>query len=508
MSSIGSFVFAPSRIALITGLMALCACDPGAFDALEGDAGKENSGGGTDGGGAGSAGMAGTGGSSAGSGAAGGDADASVPMNPPILSNADAGTDAPRSELLTDIFAFAGGDSIGLRWNGGEGATQFNIHRDDVMIGTLNPDIAPKDFPEKYGMAFVDRAIAAGMTYSYRVEALYQTGPASISDPLQVTVPSDNAAKAVVTFDASSAMSLQSWLGQTVVPLVEVWYPKITQRLLQRAPTEAISIVLDPSVESSDVTANSIRINPDYAQQNQGFLGLYIFLTTRLVLEESAAPTWVKTGILYWVLEYMVHERNTGRMPSHGDYYDGSIGDENAIFFEWMEKTYDPTFLVQLTTAYNLFTFETASGGKSTDQLWQEMTGVPLPGPILLTGFTNAALCVESDWPATPGPVVVRQCLGNSSQRWGVVNNTDNTISIVTQRFCLETDGNQNNAKVRTAPCNESAAQKWTKSFDGSLHHVPSGKCLDVPAATTDDGTQLELYECNGMHPQQFGLPY
>ncbi|MDQ2740414.1 MAG: RICIN domain-containing protein, partial [Actinomycetota bacterium] len=34
-----------------------------------------------------------------------------------------------------------------------------------------------------------------------------------------------------------------------------------------------------------------------------------------------------------------------------------------------------------------------------------------------------------------------------------------------------------------------------------------SGRCLDDPAASTTDGTRLELYDCNGTSAQIWSLP-
>jgi endo-1,4-beta-xylanase len=38
----------------------------------------------------------------------------------------------------------------------------------------------------------------------------------------------------------------------------------------------------------------------------------------------------------------------------------------------------------------------------------------------------------------------------------------------------------------------------------GPLHGVGSGRCVDVPNATTTNGTQVQLYDCNGNSNQQF----
>jgi hypothetical protein len=37
---------------------------------------------------------------------------------------------------------------------------------------------------------------------------------------------------------------------------------------------------------------------------------------------------------------------------------------------------------------------------------------------------------------------------------------------------------------------------------DGSLYNPQSGRCLDDPAGNTASGTQLQIYDCNGLWTQ------
>jgi beta-glucanase (GH16 family) len=59
-------------------------------------------------------------------------------------------------------------------------------------------------------------------------------------------------------------------------------------------------------------------------------------------------------------------------------------------------------------------------------------------------------------------------------------------------------DGTQ----VQLYTCNGTAAQKWTRAADGTIRAL--GKCLDVRAAGTADGTRVQLYTCNGSAAQQW----
>jgi hypothetical protein len=54
--------------------------------------------------------------------------------------------------------------------------------------------------------------------------------------------------------------------------------------------------------------------------------------------------------------------------------------------------------------------------------------------------------------------------------------------------------------------CTGSASQHW-QPRNGTLVNPGTGKCLDDPRFNTADGTQLEIYTCNGGANQQWKLP-
>ncbi|MFJ4677470.1 polysaccharide lyase family 7 protein [Kitasatospora sp. NPDC088783] len=60
-----------------------------------------------------------------------------------------------------------------------------------------------------------------------------------------------------------------------------------------------------------------------------------------------------------------------------------------------------------------------------------------------------------------------------------------------------------NGTAVQLYDCNGTAAQSWT--VDTSDHTVRAlGKCLDAAAAGTANGTRVQLYDCNGTAAQQW----
>ncbi|MEV6980235.1 ricin-type beta-trefoil lectin domain protein [Sphaerisporangium sp. NPDC051017] len=56
--------------------------------------------------------------------------------------------------------------------------------------------------------------------------------------------------------------------------------------------------------------------------------------------------------------------------------------------------------------------------------------------------------------------------------------------------------------KVQIYDCNGSAAQRWTIGTDGTIRGL--GKCMDVKASGTANGTLVQLYTCNGTGAQQW----
>lgn len=61
-----------------------------------------------------------------------------------------------------------------------------------------------------------------------------------------------------------------------------------------------------------------------------------------------------------------------------------------------------------------------------------------------------------------------------------------------------------NGTPVQLYDCNGSAAQKWTVGSDGTIRAL--GKCLDVKDNSTADGAQLQLWDCTGGPNQRWAV--
>ena len=63
-------------------------------------------------------------------------------------------------------------------------------------------------------------------------------------------------------------------------------------------------------------------------------------------------------------------------------------------------------------------------------------------------------------------------------------------------------DATENSVQANIVAAGYSAGGTGTTS--GAVHAVGAGKCLDVPNGTTTAGTQVQIYSCNGLSPQNF----
>ncbi len=61
-----------------------------------------------------------------------------------------------------------------------------------------------------------------------------------------------------------------------------------------------------------------------------------------------------------------------------------------------------------------------------------------------------------------------------------------------------------NGTPVQLYDCNGSNAQQWSVNADGTIRAL--GKCLDVASGGTADGTVVQLWDCNGSAAQRWAV--
>ncbi|MEU8382720.1 ricin-type beta-trefoil lectin domain protein, partial [Streptosporangium sp. NPDC048865] len=103
-----------------------------------------------------------------------------------------------------------------------------------------------------------------------------------------------------------------------------------------------------------------------------------------------------------------------------------------------------------------------------------------MPLPTTLGGiFTVVALALAGVTTASPAAAATGQITGIGGK-------------------CVDVAAasSANGTPIQLYDCNGSAAQQWTRNGDGTVRAL--GKCLDVTAASTANGAQIQLYDCNG----------
>jgi hypothetical protein len=113
---------------------------------------------------------------------------------------------------------------------------------------------------------------------------------------------------------------------------------------------------------------------------------------------------------------------------------------------------------------------------------------------------------------AAGNAVQLEQCTGDTEQRWTI--EPSGTIQI-DGNYCLDSSDSAQTGSVPVAlnPCNGTASQDWTVGTNFELVNTGATSlngtpyCLDDPAFNSANGTNVQLYSCNGGNNQAWRLP-
>ncbi|HEV7962542.1 MAG TPA: arabinofuranosidase catalytic domain-containing protein, partial [Actinoplanes sp.] len=128
------------------------------------------------------------------------------------------------------------------------------------------------------------------------------------------------------------------------------------------------------------------------------------------------------------------------------------------------------------------------------------------PTAATITGPGNKCVDVAGD--DTGGDYTAVQLWDCQSyaadQHW--THNADNSLSTLGRCLDINGNGTANGTQVELWDCNGVGGQKWVQQADGSLRNPQSGRCLDSPSGATANGTRLQIYDCNGNAAQKFSV--
>ncbi|MER5966076.1 RICIN domain-containing protein [Streptomyces sp. NPDC002057] len=128
---------------------------------------------------------------------------------------------------------------------------------------------------------------------------------------------------------------------------------------------------------------------------------------------------------------------------------------------------------------------------------------------------SGSGKCLDARAAATSNGTAVQQygCNGTTAQQWSVTATSDGHVRIgsrndPSQVVDVSDVSTADNAPVHLWTYGGGLNQQWRAVDEGDgtfrLVNRNSGKCLDVPAASTADGVQLVQYTCNGTAAQRF----
>ncbi len=292
---------------------------------------------------------------------------------PPNPQTGVPGNLAAPSELV----AFTGGNSLAIRWSSSvpkDRIARFELFRDGSQIASISPTFHA-DFPQKDGYGFIDREVAPGRTYAYRVQVLDLDGVTSaLSGAVTANhpVPGATTPPPTITVDSSRAPDLAQQMDAVVLPFLAIWYPKVADRIARpnfNAPV-SFSIVLDPEYTGLAQTENAqlIRVQPNYLRANPNDLGMWIHEATHVIQEASEGtriPGWAIEGIADWTREFILQDR-AASFPIDGEFYESGYSTA-SYFLNWIQSHYSPDLIRKLMLANHV--------GNYSPLLFQSETG-------------------------------------------------------------------------------------------------------------------------------------
>ncbi|WP_438493449.1 glycosyl hydrolase family 95 catalytic domain-containing protein [Streptomyces asiaticus] len=120
-------------------------------------------------------------------------------------------------------------------------------------------------------------------------------------------------------------------------------------------------------------------------------------------------------------------------------------------------------------------------------------------GPFNVTDTTTG----ESITPTRDGPRITFE--GKAGHVYQTTGALSTAIVGVASNKCVDVPGanSQDGTDLNLYACNSTAAQEWTFAVGGGEVRA-LGKCMDVEAAKQDDRTPVQLYKCNGTAAQRW----
>ncbi|MER5931730.1 family 16 glycosylhydrolase [Streptomyces sp. NPDC002054] len=213
---------------------------------------------------------------------------------------------------------------------------------------------------------------------------------------------------------------------------------------------------------------------------------------------------WPNSGEID-VMENVGYEPSTVHGTIHGPGYSGGGGIGAAYTLSGGRAFADDFHTFAVDWAPDSITWSVDG------QVYQRRTPADLGGRQWVFDkpfFLILNLAVGGDWPGNPdgstpfpGRLVVDHVRVTTSD--GGSGGTSGAF-VGLDGKCLDVAGAQtaNGTQVQLYACNGTQAQRWTLPGDGTVRAL--GKCLDVNGGSTEPGAKVQLWDCNGTGAQRF----
>ena len=111
--------------------------------------------------------------------------------------------------------------------------------------------------------------------------------------------------------------------------------------------------------------------------------------------------------------------------------------------------------------------------------------------------------CADDNSSAVHAQVQIWSCVNDASQQWSFTGGELKHGSL-----CMNDQGNAGNGgHVILWSCNGASNEVWKHTSSGQYVLNSNGLCLDDPASSTRNGTQLDVYRCHNGSNQHWSLP-
>jgi Ricin-type beta-trefoil lectin domain len=145
-------------------------------------------------------------------------------------------------------------------------------------------------------------------------------------------------------------------------------------------------------------------------------------------------------------------------------------------------------------------------GGNSINvSLSYSQTAAPAPVSHEIKGYGGKCADDNGNSSALRTKIQIWSCVNDASQQWSYSGG-----ELKHGSACMNDQGNGGSGtKVILWSCNGAANEVWTHNAKGEyVEKANGGKlCLDDPAYSTRNGTQLDVYTCKGGSNQRWSLP-